>query len=198
LRCSIVVMTFLALLIPCCKPAQQDKEQATLKQFIAIERWPGEGIPIIAWTSPESLMAVYAPPGSDTPAGYIVVEENQQLQWDQSLILVQKFGKLIILAPCSLSGQVYDSLQDNKLIGGKRVEFSFTPGTILEVVCYAAEGDYIFYYQKKYLEMSGSHDYQQMMTKPQTQWWIRLKEMQSPSLWVRVDGKKISVIDRNF
>jgi hypothetical protein len=165
---------------------------------MAIERWPGEGIPVIAWTSPESLMAVYALPGSDTPAGYMVVEENQRLQWDKSLILAQKFGTLIILEPCSLSGQVYDRLQDNKLMGGKRVEFSFRPGTVLEVVCYAAEGDYIFHHQKKYLEMCGSHDYQQMLTKPQTQWWIRLKDIEDRSLWVRVDGKKVSVIDRNF
>jgi len=194
-RYNIIIPILLVLMI-CCGPDKP--EQPSLDQPIAIERWPEEGIPVIAWVGEEDSMAVYRHPGDELAARRIAVAKNQKLPWNKSLILVQKLGKLRILEDCIISGFVYDALENNKLVRGKPRQLSFAVDTILDVVCPAAEGDYIFLYQDQYVEMSGSMDYGQIVAMPQTAWWVRLKEMEGPSLWVQVDGKEVAVIDRNF
>jgi hypothetical protein len=201
LRRNVLIVILLLLPIICCHRAQRDRPKAVSEQpreAIAIERWPQEGTPVIAWTGSGDSMAVFSQPGEQEPADYLPVKGNQQLRWDKSLILVHKLGKLMILEACTISGHVYDALRDNKLLGGKTREYTFRPGTVLDVVCYASEGDYIFHYQGKYVQMSGSHDCQQIMTIPQMDWWVRLEDINGHSWWVQVDDKTVSVIDRRF
>ena len=195
----VVIFLFLPLL--CCRMTEQDEPKAVSEQpeqFIAIERWPQEGVPVIAWTGSGDSMATYSQPGEEDPASYLAVKKNQQLRCDRSLLLIQKLGKLMILEPCTIGGHVYDCLEDNKLIGGKAMEYAFRPGTVLDIVCYAAEGDYIFRYQGKYVEMSGSRDCQQIMTMPKIDWWVQLEEINDQSWWIHVDGREVSVVDRKF
>lgn len=193
---SILASLLFIVSMTCCGPGKP--EQASLDQEIAIERWPEEGVPIIAWADSGNALPLYSQPGADKPANYLAVQKDQQLQWDKSLILVKKLGKLKILKNCVMSGFIYDSLQDHKLLGGKPKEINFSADTILDVVCYAAEGDYIFHYQNKYVEMSGSNDCQQMIVLPQTEWWVRLRRNTRHLGWVKVDGQKVSVVDRRF
>lgn len=196
---SIVILLFLPII--CCQKTERGQPQAVSDQpqeVIAIERWPEEGTPVIAWTCRGDSMAVYSQAGDEEPGSYIPVKKNQQLRWDKSMILVHKLGKLIILEPCTIGAQVYDDLKEGKLTGGQAREYAFRPGTVLDIVCYAAEGDYIFRYQGKYVQMSGSRNCQQIMTIPQAYWWIRLEEIDGRSWWVQVDDKDVSVIDRHF
>jgi len=196
IRHNIFLPILLVLLIICCGP--DTPEQPSSDQPVAIERWPEEGIPVIAWMGEEDSMAVYERPGDESPARHIAVAKNQELSWNKSLILVQKLGQLRILEDCVISGFVYDGLENNKLVRGKPRQLNFAVDTILDVVCPAAEGDYIVLYHDQYVEMSGSMDYVQIVAMPQTAWWVRLKEIEGPSLWIRVDGKEVAVIDRKF
>jgi len=77
----------------CCGPGKP--EQASLDQEIAIERWPKEGVPIIAWTGSENLMVVYSNPGDDLPAGHIAVGKDQHLQWDKHSVWVKVDGQKV-------------------------------------------------------------------------------------------------------
>lgn len=200
-RRNVFMVILLSLPIIWCQKAERGQPQAVSdrpEQVIAIERWPEEGIPVIAWTGPGDSMAVYSQAGEEEPGEYIPVKKNQQLRWDKSMILVHKLGQLTILEPCTISGHVYDGLKEGKLIGGQAREYAFRPGTVLDIVCYAAEGDYIFRYQGKYVQMSGSRDCQQIMTIPQAHWWVRLERVGGQSWWILVDGKEVSVVERKF
>lgn len=189
LRYGVLLLTILFVSLICCgKKVPQ----------IVIERWPHEGVPVIAWTSSGNSLALYSHPGDEKPVSFLAVKKNQRLQWDRSLILVKKLGKLKFLEDCVMSTFVYDSLQDHKLVGGKPKEIDFSADTVLDVVCSASEGDYIFLYLDRFVEMSGSNGCQQMLTKPQTQWWVRLKRNGRPLGWVKVDGEKLTVVERRF
>jgi hypothetical protein len=196
LRHNIAILIFLVLPIIYCGPDKP--EQANMDEHIAIERWPQEGVPVIAWTGSEDSLPLYSQPGDEKPDSYLTVQAHQHLHWDKSLMVVKKLGKLEILEDCIITGYVYDSFEDNKLAVGKTRELNFSSGMILDVVCYAAEGYYIFHHQGKYIEMGSSHGYQQMLALPQTEWWVRIKKDDKPIGWVGVDEEKVSVVDRRF
>ena len=176
----------------------QEREKPDLGQQLTIQRWPGEGVPVIAWTGSETLMDVYASAGDSTPAKNVTVAQNQRLEWDESLIVVHAPGEMNILKDCIINGFVYDSLEQGKLAGGRARQLNFSSGTKLEVVCYAAEGYYIFRHLGEYIEMEASHECQQMITLPQTEWWMRICKDSMPLGWVKVDGEDVSVVDRKF
>jgi len=191
LRRGFFVLIIFVISMMCCSKGKQKGE-------IAIEGWPGEGIPVIAWTGSENSLALFSDPGDKQPSGYLAVQKDQHLQWDRSLILVKKLGRLKILEDCIMTGYIYDSIENEKLVGGKTGGINLSSGTILDVVCYAAEGDYIFRYQKKYVETSASLECQQLLLAPRTQWWIRLIRNGRHLGWVKVDAEKIAVVDRKF
>ena len=195
-RHSIVILILLLLLFICCGPDKP--EQANVSGQITIERWPQEGIPVIAWTGSEDSLSLYSHPGDEKPDSRIAVQQHQHLHWDKSLMVVKKLGKLEILEDCIITGFVYDSFEDNKLAVGKTRELNFSSGMILDVVCYAAEGYYIFRHQDKYIETGSSRECQQMLALPQTEWWVRIEKDDEPIGWVRVDEEKVSVVDRRF
>lgn len=196
LRYNIAILISLVLPVICCGPDKP--EQAPVDGPIAIERWPGEGVPVIAWTGSEDSLPLCPQPGDEEPDSYLAVQEQPYLQWDKSLMVVKKLGKLEILEDCIISGYVYDSFEDNKLAKGKAREVNFSSGMILDVVCYAAEGYYIFRHLDKYIEMGSSHECQRMLAWPQTEWWVRITKDDKPIGWVRVDEEKVSVVDRRF
>jgi hypothetical protein len=196
IRHSSVILIFLFLPLIYCGPDKP--EQATIDEQLTIERWPEEGVPVIAWTGAAGSLPLYSQPGDERPEKYLAVRDQQRLSWDKSLMVVNKFGKLKILENCIITGYVYDSFEDNKLTVGKARELNFSSGTILDVVCYAAEGYYIFRHLDKYIEMGSSHEYQQMLSLPQTEWWVRIEKDKKPVGWVRVDEDKVSVVDRRF
>ena len=196
LRFSIIFLILLVLAIICCGPDKP--EQAKVEEKIAIERWPGEGVPVIASTGSEDSLPLYSQPGDEKPDGHLPVQPHQHFHWDKSLIVVKKLGKLEILENCIIAGYVYDSFEDNKLAEGKARELNFSSGMILDVVCYAAEGYYIFRHLDKYIEMGSSHKCQRMLASPQTEWWVRITIDDKPVGWVRVDEERVSVVDRRF
>jgi hypothetical protein len=194
----VLIPVILIIAMTCCGRPKQNGAQQAAQWPIVIQRWPGEGVPIIAWTGTNSSLALFAEPGESRPSSHLAVERNQQLAWDRSLILVNSFGQMKILQDCVISGFVYDSFENNTFGRGKAKELNFSSGTILDVVCYTAEGNYIFYYLDDYIEMSGSSDDQHMLFLPETQWWVRVEENGRPVGWIRADGEKITVVDRKF
>ncbi len=163
---------------------------------VVIERWPGEGAPVIAWTGLADSLPLYSQPGAEKPKKYLAVKQDQRLPWDRSLMLIKKMGQMEITEHCTMEACVYHAVDDHKLTAGKAATFTFSPGTILEVACYAAEGDYIFHYENRFMEMNGSRACQRMLIPPQTQWWVRLRRSNKVLGWIIVDGEMIAVVDR--
>ncbi|MFC1683534.1 hypothetical protein ACFL0G_04965 [Candidatus Zixiibacteriota bacterium] len=193
------LMTLLiTLCIVACGSEERVKHDQLSDQILSIERWPGEGVPVITWTGAETLMNVYESAGDSTPAKSVTVAQNQRLEWDESLIKVRTPGRMEILEDCILEAFVYDSLVQGKLAGGRARQLNFSSGTILEVVCYAAEGYYIFRHLGEYIEMEATHECQRMITLPQTEWWVRVEESGRPAGWIRADNENITVVDRKF
>ncbi len=187
----------------CEKPGQNRRQDAP--SLLSIERWPGEGVPVLAWQGSGDSLEVYPlPETADTvrsaavKVGRIAVTAGQKLLWDRSVILVEKPGQMEIVEDCIIAGFVYDAPDDGQLKGGRARQIYFSCGTILEVICYAAEGFYIFRHDGEYIEMDAGHRCQQMLAEPQTQWWVRITRDGSPAGWVPVDGTAVAVVERRF
>jgi hypothetical protein len=165
---------------------------------LVIYRWPEEGVPILAWIGSEDSLAVYPHAGDESPTEHLAVAYGQLLEWDSSLILIHRPGKAEILEDCVISGHVYDVLKNGNLLGGKSRELQFGSGTIVDVICYAAEGFYIFRQQDRYLELDATDQRLEILDQPLTEWWIRITADGKPIGWTLVDGDNVSVVDRRF
>jgi hypothetical protein len=186
------------LCIICCGSEDRAEQDRISDEFLSIERWPGEGLPIIAWTGAETMMHVYASASDSVASDSIVVIHNENLEWDKSLIIIRKPGQMKISNDCIIDGFVYKSLEKGKFTGGRARQLNFSSGTILEVICYAAEGYYIFRLGDEYIEMESSHECQELLTLPETEWWVRICKDSKPLGWIRADQEDITVVDRRF
>jgi hypothetical protein len=200
-RCAlqrrILISIFLMGTMACCGTFNQYHHQDAPSPLL-IRRWPEEGVPVLAWTGEGDSLALYSRPGDDAPAGYLAVAEDQPLTWDSSLILVHRPGKAEIPEDCVINGHVYDALENGNLLGGKSQELNFSSGTVLDVICYAAEGFYIFRQQDRYLELDATDQRLEILDQPLTEWWIRITADGKPIGWTLVDGDNVSVVDRRF
>jgi hypothetical protein len=201
-----LIILFIALCLAGCEPAQQNhgEESGSTAPDLILERWPGEGVPVLAWQGPGDSLRVYPRPeearSNRSPAdgaGRIAAAAGQRLDWDRSVIRIEQPGQMEITEDCVISGFVYDPPQDGQLKGGRARDIYLPAGTLLEVICYAAEGFYIFRHQGEYIEMDTGQSCQRMLSEPQTEWWVRITGDGSIG-WIPVDGSGVAVIDRRF
>jgi len=188
-----------------CGRGEQERDDGLIGGNLILDRWPGEGVPVLAWQGSDDSLRVYSQPrGTDSTraaaeAGrQIQVIPGQRLPWDRSVIRIEQPGKMEITEDCIVSGFVYDASEDGRLQGGRARDIYLPAGTILEVICYAAEGFYICRYQGEDIEMEAGRPCQRMLAEPQTRWWVRITEDGEPIGWVPVDTDRIAVIDRRF
>jgi|GEM_PF-1677991 len=202
-RPSLVILLIILILIGCGSAEQERAEEAGDAALI-LERWPGEGVPVLAWQGPGDSLEVYPRPGDASPArsaaraGKIAVTAGQRLHWDRSVIRIEQPGQMKITEDCILNGFVYDPPRGGRLEAGRARDIYLPSGTLLEVICYAAEGFYIFRHQGEYIEMEVGRPCQQMLDRPQTRWWVQITENGRPIGWIPVDGDRVKVIDRRF
>lgn len=200
-----LVILLAALSLMGCGPAEQEGIEEPGGTAVILERWPGEGVPVLAWQGPGDSLEVHSQPGTASPArsaaaraGQITVATGQRLHWDRSVIRIEQPGRMEITEDCIISGFIYDPPDGGQLKGGRARDIYLPAGTLLEVICYAAEGFYIFRHQGEYIEMSIGQPCQQMLSEPQTRWWVRITEEGRPIGWIPVDEKRVAVVDRRF
>jgi len=193
-----VLPLLISLCIIGCGSVEQEGRKPLSDGIRSIERWPGEGVPVLAWHGSGDSLEVYAHPGTTSPAGQIAVRDGQKLPWDRSLILVEKPGQMEIVEDCIIAGFVYDAPEDGQLKGGRARQIYLSCGTVLEVICYAAEGFYIFRHDGEFIEMGVGHSCQRMLAEPRTRWWVQITRDGNPAGWVPVDGTAVAVVERRF
>lgn len=204
---SYIPILLIALILAGCGTVEQKEEQepegGTLT--LIIDRWPGEGVPLLAWQGPGDSLMIFARPGAASPAGpapagaeKIIVTAGQRLAWDRSAIRIEQPGRMKITEDCIVEGFVYDPPRGNRLESGRAREIYLPAGTFLEVICYAAEGFYIFRHQGEYIEMGVGLPCQRMLSEPRTRWWVRITGDGRPAGWIPVDGQRVAVVDRRF
>ena len=197
----LAIIPLIALCLIGCGSAEREQKHKQGQEpggVLMLERWPGEGVPVLAWQGPGDSLEVYARPGAADAVRSIAVRKGQKLLWDRSLVRIEQPGQMEITGDCISSGFVYDPPEDGRLEGGRAREIYLPSGALLEVVCYAAEGFYIFRHQGEYIEMGVGQPCQRMLAEPQTRWWVRMIAEGQPMGWIRADEKRVAVVDRRF
>lgn len=165
--------------------------------LLSLRGWPGEGVPVIAVDAGRSV-PVYARPEARQPMKTVQVQEAHTLEWEESRVLVLKFGRFEISAPVTAEIYVYGGIdEEGNLLLGRSTKRELSHGEKFDVVSYLAEGAYLFSEQDIYFEMF-AEDKGRFLREPETEWWIRVERPQPFAGWVRVDGEQIKGIDRTF
>jgi hypothetical protein len=174
-----------------------DSETPARKTLMSLRGWPGEGVPVIAVDAGRSV-PVYARPEARRPMKTVQVREAHTLEWEESRVLVLKFGRFDISAPVTAEICVYGGIdQEGNLLLGRSTKRELSQGERFDVVSYLAEGVYLFSDQDIYFEMF-AEDKGRFLREPETEWWVGVELLQPLAGWVRVDGEQVKDIDRTF
>ena len=199
------VTLLMALNLIGCGPVEQEQGDEPGEAHLIFDRWPGEGVPVLAWQGPGDSLKVYLQLGDTDSARaaaragrQIPVTAGRKLLWDRSAIQIEQPGQMKITDDCIICGFVYDPPEGGRLHSGRARDIYLPSGTLLEVICYAAEGFYIFRHDGEFIEMGVGHSCQRMLAEPRTRWWVQITRDGNPAGWVPVDGTAVAVVERRF
>ena len=170
--------------------------QEARRPLLILQHFPGEGAAVIAASRNIEAFPFYSEPGGAEPAGGIPLFKGEILDWEEPRTVVYRFGEAEILPSTGEIEVEFVRLEGPRILGDRVETVRFEPGQKLQVLSYQSEGFYYFRHESRVLSMFAEN--MRILREPETETWIHLTNSAGPVGWLRIDGKDLRVVDREF
>ena len=171
-----------------------------------IELWPGEGRPQFQAVTNE--LAIHETPSSSARiVRWLSVVPGENIAFDETRYRTTESGHLQVLAATHITGRLLGpirSLTRDAYYMGQfpRQAVACKQGDVIEYLQYRAEGTCFVRVRDQVVDADpcpaqGDGTFR-LITKPKTEWWIRVVPDRVPAGWVIVDGKGLKQNGRTF
>lgn len=171
-----------------------------------IELWPGEGRPEFRAVANELAVRDH-PATSARIVRRIGVKSGQRVRFDETRYRTIESGRLQVLAAGTITGRLLGQMRQLTRDAYYRGRFprevvALKKGDVLEYLQDRAEGTCFVRAADQVIDADPcpAEDDRavRVVTRPKTEWWIRIVVDSVPVGWVLVDDKSLKLTDRSF
>lgn len=202
-QCLALLLLFFSWTSPAApqqKPDEKAEEKHSRIPVLMINRWPGEGIPVIQTGEKTERLLIRSDLADPNSGREARVPSSEKLDWDDTRILILEKGEYEVESSTPQELTLVSGIDDQgRLHYESKGTLALSAGERINVLCYIAEGFYLFERNGQLFEMFAvAEDAGRFLREPEVEWWIHIKQPEQLSGWVLVDGEDIRITERTF